>query len=87
MSRGVCIGISGDAEKVEAIYSDGLNGLRPLLGKPKIERASDVTYDEDREIWVAKRKGTDEVLCESTSRDECIKQEVRILGSELVKKL
>ena len=87
MSRGVSLCISGDGNKVEAIYSDGLNSLRPLLGKAKIERASTVTYDDDREIWVARRIDNGEILCEHKSHDYCLKEEVRLLSKEKVKTL
>lgn len=87
MSKGVSICISGDGSKVEAIYSDGLNSLRPLLGKPVIERASTVTYDSDRELWIAKRLDNGEILCENESRDYCIREEVRILSQERQKTL
>lgn len=75
--------ISGDGKKVVAIYNDSLNELRDLLGKPKISRASHVRYDDERELWVAHRADTGEFLCESKSRDECLKLEVALLSKDL----
>jgi len=81
---GNALAISGDASRVVAIYNDNLNGLRPLLGAPDISRASNVRYDSEREVWVARKTGTEEVLCEHPSRGYCLKQEVLILSKELI---
>lgn len=81
------IAISGDGKKVVAIYNDSLNELRDLLGKPKVTRASHVRWDDERELWVARRADSGEVLCESKYRDECLKKEVSILGKELIHQL
>jgi len=75
------IRFAGDGSGFTAVYSDVLQGLG--LGDLSISRISDVEYDHDRQLWVATRKDTGEVLCESTSRDECVKEEVRILNSQL----
>jgi len=81
------IAISGDGRKVVAIYNDSLNQMRDLLGKPKIERASNVVWDADREIWVATRTDNGEFLCEGKDRDYVLKEEVRLLSKELITKL
>lgn len=81
------IAISGDGRKVVAMYNDSLNQIRDLLGKPDIERASHVKWDAEREIWVATRADTGEWLCESKDRAQVLKDEVSILGKELISKL
>ena len=64
-----------------AIYSDELSNLG--LGDLEITRISDVEYNHKRKLWIAKRKDTGEVLCESPSRDHCVKREVEILNTQL----
>lgn len=64
-----------------AVYSDILPKLG--LGDLEITRVSDVEYDHKRKLWIAKRKDTGEVLCESSSRDNCVKEEVRLLNTQL----
>lgn len=64
-----------------AVYGDVLQKLG--LGDLAISRISDVEYDHDGKLWIATRRDTGEVLCKSSSRDECVKEEVRILNSEL----
>ena len=81
------IAISGDGKRAVAIYNDSLNELRDLLGKPSVTRASHVRWDSERELWVARRADTGEVLCESKYRGECLKKEVSILGKELIQRL
>ena len=66
-----------------AVYSDLLPSLG--LGDLKITRISDVEYDHKRKLWIATRKDTGEVLCESASRDKCVKEEVRLLNQQLHK--
>jgi hypothetical protein len=80
------LAIRSDGKKVAAVYNDDLNDyLRPSLGAPKVTRASHVRYDDEREIWVATRADDGTVLCESKSRDACVKEEVRILNKEINK--
>ena len=70
-----------DGSKFSAIYSDILSTLG--LGDLRISRISDVDYDHKRQLWIATHKDTGEVLCESPSRDKCVKEEVRVLNSQL----
>ena len=86
MSKRSALAISGDGQRVTAVYNDSLNELRDLLGKPQIDRASHVRYDSEREMWVARRV-TGEFLCEDKSRDNCVEEEVRILARELPNEL
>ena len=80
------LAIRSDGKKVAAVYNDDFNSrLRPSLGAPKVTRASHVQYDAEREIWVATRAEDGSVLCESKSREECVKEEVRLLNKELNK--
>ena len=72
---------AGDGSGFTAIYSDLLTSLG--LGDLEISRISDVNYDHKKRLWIAKRKDTGEVLCESTSREQCVKEEVRILNTQL----
>ena len=66
--------------KFKYIYSDKLASLD--LGEFQVERASDVDYDHTRKVWVARDKDGN-FLCESVSRDECIKREVELLSQKL----
>ena len=83
----LAIAISGDGGKAVAMYDDKLQNMRGLLGKPEMVRASNVRWDDEREVWVARRCDTDEILCESKSREQCLKDEVSILGKELITRL
>jgi hypothetical protein len=84
---GIQLTLSRDGKKAVAVYNDNLKALRPVLGKPVVTRASHVRYDPERELWVAYRAGTDEILCEHESRDECIKKEVEVLNSTIHKEI
>jgi hypothetical protein len=75
------IRFAGDGSGFTAVYSDIIPKLG--LGDLQISRISDVDYDHSRRLWIAKRKDTGEVLCESISREHCVKEEVRILNSQL----
>jgi hypothetical protein len=80
------LAIRKDGRKVVSVYNDDMQKhFRPVLGAPKVTRASHVHYDDEREVWVAHRADDGTVLCESTSRDECLKEEVRLLNEELNK--
>ena len=85
MSRSIAI--SGDGLRAVAIYDDKLHAMRDLLGKPEIERASHVRWDDERELWVAYRAEDNSVLCEHKNREDCLKEEVRLLTKELIHKL
>jgi hypothetical protein len=75
------IRFAADGSGFTAVYSDVLPKLG--LGDLEITRISDVEYDHSRKLWIATRKDTGEVLCESASREQCVKEEVRILNSQL----
>jgi len=80
------IRISPDGRKVTTVYNDKFHqAMRPLLGAPDITRASHVQYDAEREIWVATRVSDGSFLCEHKNREECVKEEVRILNQDLNK--
>ena len=84
---GIHLTLSKDGKKAVAVYNDNLKGMRPVLGAPVVTRASHVRYDPERELWVAYRAGSDEVLCEHESRDECIKKEVEVLNRTIHKEI
>ena len=78
--------IGKDGKKVVSVYNDTAHSkLRPVLGSPKITRASHVRYDSEREVWVAERADDGTVLCESPNRNECVEEEVRLLNKDLNK--
>lgn len=87
MLTGFNLAISGDGKRVAAVYNDGLNKAREVLGKPKIQRASNVEFDADRELWVAKLVGTDEVIAEGKNRDEVVQEEIAILNKSHIPKM
>ena len=66
--------------KFKSIYSDKLASLN--LGDFRVERASDVEYDHTRKVWIA-RERNGKFLCESPSREECVKREVEILSKQI----
>ena len=79
--------IAGTGKRAMAVYNDGLAGMRSVLGKPDVSRASHVRYDPERELWVAYDADTGDVLCEHESRTECLDEEVRLLNKSIHKKL
>jgi len=87
MIPGFNLSISGDGKRAAAVYSDSLNKVRQVLGKPDIKRASNVEWDAERELWVARLQGTGEIIAEGEDRDEVIRQEVEILNKSLIPKM
>jgi hypothetical protein len=75
------IRFSHDGSKYYSVYNDSLASLD--LGDFQVERVSDVDYDHERKLWVARLKKNGQILCESSSRNECVKLEVDILNQQL----
>lgn len=67
------IGVDGT---VTGLYNDRLPYRE--LGRLSVQRASDVSFDEERQVWIAKTP-EGKVLAESPNRDACIKGEIAAL--------
>lgn len=84
---GFNLNISGNGKRVLSVYNDDLQKARDVLGKPDVKRASNVEWDENRELWVAKLKDTGEILAEGPNRAEVVKEEVRVLNERHLPKM
>ena len=65
---------------VSAVYSDVLPKLN--LGHMEVQRASNVEFNHAAQEWEA-RTPADELIAHGTSRDDVIKEEVRVIESRL----
>lgn len=61
------------------VYDDRLIPIYRALGVPVINRASEVEYDQAKQVWIAKDVHSGAVLAIDENRAECIKQEVQAL--------
>ena len=66
--------------KVGAVYSDVLPKLG--LGDMEVKRASNVEFNHGTQEWEA-RTPDNELIAHGTSRDEVIREEVRIIEARL----
>ena len=71
------INISGG--KVNCVYDDRFRPLFEVLGKPVIERATEVEYDPDTRDWTATIIPTGEIIARGKNRNEVIEAEVKWL--------
>lgn len=67
----------------EAVYDDRLAPLFHALGVAKIDRATDVEYDDHSRMWVATHRDTQQVIAAGPVRSEVIKQEVAWLEERM----
>ena len=68
------------AGSVRAVYSDKLKNMN--LGPMQVRRASNVEFDENKQIWEARnREG--ELIATHANRDVVIRKEVSVLESQL----
>jgi hypothetical protein len=65
---------------VSAVYADVLPRLN--LGPMEVKRASNVEFNHGSQEWEA-RTPSDELIAHGVSRDEVIREEVRVIESRL----
>lgn len=71
--------------EVSGMYSDHLR-LQGLTHVRALQRESHVEFNTESQQWEA-RDTVGKLLVESVSRDECIREEMRILTSKLEREL
>lgn len=62
-----------DGEQAEGLYSDGVPFS--CLGKPQIERYSNVEFNNSTGKWEAELAATGEIIATDKSREACIERE------------
>jgi len=66
-----------------AVYDDRWRPILEALGTIKVQRATDVEFDDASGDWIATRLTTGEVIARGKDRSACIAQEVAFLENEL----
>ena len=68
----------------EGVYDDRLLPIYKALGSHmRIERASEVEFNHDLRMWVARELSTGQVIASAPNRSEVLKREVEILEGKL----
>jgi len=70
---------------IRAVYDDRWHSILAAIGRPVIERASEVEYDADAQEWVATYRATGEVIARGPNRAEVIASEVRWIESNVIR--
>ena len=70
-----------DGENIDYLHTDKVPLHR--LGRVRTQRASNVEFDEDKQLWVAVEDETGFVIAEHELRDECIRQERAYFNQKL----
>ena len=68
---------------VRHVYSDSARRLDERLGKPVINRASNVEFNHETGNWEARIPETNELIASGRNREQVIKDEVAVIESRL----
>ena len=72
-----------DGYHVVAVYDDALMPLLRGLGHVRVERATDVEFDEATQEWVATLRATGSVIAHGPNRADVIRAEIVLLNAAL----